>query len=217
MYRNATIGRIVERGRNAYFGIPRKFAGEAYPNCPNSAKTCMYIHPDVDSAVAPTGSAATPQSRRKSTPLCKFYPNCTNPSCPFLHQDAEGAIPPYGAPLAPVKPAPAPATTKVPIPCRDGSACTRTDCHFLHPWDNKFGSTPCKFGAGCTRSDCAYKHSPRPLAHRNRTAVFNQPHVSERSFSVADEGIVERIPVPNNAVGAAAMMKGEDADVMMDG
>lgn len=68
---------------------------------------------------------------------------------------------------------------------------------FIKPLPHLF---QCRFGPSCQRyPDCPFEHPIPPTQHRNKQLVLNKPHVSERGFSVADDEVVERIPVGESA------------------
>lgn len=47
--------------------------------------------------------------------------------------------------------------------------------------------------------NCPFQHPIPPGQHRNKQLVLNKPHVSDRGFSVAEDEILERIPVGESA------------------
>ncbi|KAI9288376.1 hypothetical protein BC943DRAFT_316385 [Umbelopsis sp. AD052] len=159
-----------KKGDECPFWHPRTLCRD-FPNCPKAANECLYVHPEIAKS-------------EDAKPNCRYWPNCTNPRCPYPH------------PLGNAK-----ANKRNPTPCRDGDNCTRPGCHFTHPRDNlSASSTLCRFGPNCQRyPDCPFEHPIPPTQHRNKQLVLNKPHVSERGFSVADDEVVERIPVGETA------------------
>ncbi|OQV12114.1 hypothetical protein BV898_13593 [Hypsibius exemplaris] len=94
------------------------------PKCAKTAEVCPFYHPACrngkycrfgDSCVYDHSGAATANGNAKQLvtkkPICRFYPNCTQPQCPFLHKQA--------------------------IPCSFGTYCRMgpQKCTFLHPED----------------------------------------------------------------------------------
>lgn len=282
------------KGNNCQYFHPTRMC-TAYPNCPNTGKTCNFIHPDgnpneahqakesredsnrVDNGHNPIASQSHWQTTQQmpfhhnllassvpgskipckfgsacakpgctffhqkhvggNAPPCKFYPNCTNVSCPFMHPGGNSSkFSSYGEPLAASTPEdvemedtsakptvqelldrplsdrpkasmrPSNPFKKVSIPCREGAACARPDCHFTHPWDIPTSSNvPCRFGAACTKPGCSFQH-PR---HQNRSATFNKPvseHVSERNFSLSE---VDEQILPGGGSGVESDVKME--------
>ncbi|KAM3583041.1 hypothetical protein VKS41_004796 [Umbelopsis sp. WA50703] len=159
------------KGEDCPFWHPRTLCRD-FPNCPRKANECLYIHPEAPKSV---------ETKAK----CKFWPNCTNPQCPYTH--------PLGAP--------APIVKRNPTPCREGDNCTRPGCYFTHPRDGPAGTaTLCRFGPMCQKyPNCPFQHPIPPVQHRNKQLVLNKQHVSDRGFSVAEDEIVERIPVGESA------------------
>jgi len=138
-----------------------------FPNCPNPADKCLYIHPATS---GPTAAANAAPSTTPSTTLCKFGAYCKNPECPYRHVTPKASD----------------------IPCRFYPNCTNPTCPFKHDptaavvaaatatdGDASMASSqattmstakpnaanpplkvpvPCRDGAGCTRPGCYYMH-----------------------------------------------------------
>ncbi|KAI8061217.1 hypothetical protein BDF21DRAFT_134883 [Thamnidium elegans] len=154
-----------------------------FPNCPNPTIECMFIHPEIAKPVMP-------QQIKKLAVPCRFFPYCSNPQCPFLHP---AVTQPY---FMQPKPSFIATGQRVQIPCKNADSCTRPDCHFLHPKDpNPHTEVICKFDGACTRPNCFYKHTQL----NNPNKVFIKPDLTNRSFSVAEDEVVERITVGNSA------------------
>ncbi|GAA5804250.1 hypothetical protein HPULCUR_009737 [Helicostylum pulchrum] len=154
-----------------------------FPNCPKPAIECMFIHPEIAKSVMP-------QQIKKLAVPCKFFPYCSNPACPFVHPVV--AQPYYMQP----KPSFTAPGQRLQIPCKNADACTRPDCHFLHPKDpNPQADIVCKFDGACTRPNCFYKHTQI----NNPNKVFINSDLTNRSFSVAEDEVVERITVGDSA------------------
>ncbi|ORY05761.1 hypothetical protein K493DRAFT_33452 [Basidiobolus meristosporus CBS 931.73] len=158
-----------------------------YPNCKNAH--CTYSHvdepqPNYGESLAPESAPVPNPSYVRKVPVqCRDGSNCTRPGCHFLH---------------PGETAPEQPTNKVPIQCRDGAECKRPGCHFLHPGEEMTpNAIPCRFGVYCKRPDCKFSHP-------HRQAGGN--HISERPFSVANDNVVEKIPVMNgNLTGGTSV------------
>ncbi|GAA5834033.1 hypothetical protein JCM9279_004197 [Rhodotorula babjevae] len=148
---------------------------------------CPYSHP---SPVATKESGLV-----LSSDPCDKQLKCEDPDCPMSHvSKAQKTHPPSSTASsspAPSRPPPAAAAAAAAAsspssiagagikPCKFGSACTRPNCVFRHPWDQPgpggAGQQTCRYGAACTRPDCHFAHpSRRPAAYsRNQfSATF---------------------------------------------
>jgi hypothetical protein len=88
--------------------------------------------------------------------------------------------------------------------CRNGTNCTRPDCHFTHT------ETACKFNP-CLNPNCIYKHeegqqqAPAPGENPFGNKVWTAPgkgrgeHVSERKFINTDDAMEEELIIPGAA------------------
>lgn len=110
--------------------------------------------------------------------VCKFFPNCTNPTCPFKHPKQQCKFYPncmnpncnFVHPEAP--------------PCRNGGDCTVEGCKFAHV------KTMCKFNP-CKNQFCPYKHEE---GQRAVQPDGTKDHVSDRKF--ADTNGAEELVLP---------------------
>jgi len=91
-----------------------------------------------------TPPLVTPMSlAQKPTPLCHYFPNCTNPNCTFSHPNVRGGT-----------------------ECKFGAACTRVGCVFVHPERPTTSPTPttpapntiCRFYPNCLNKHCPFIH-----------------------------------------------------------
>ncbi|ODV62368.1 mRNA-binding protein NAB2 ASCRUDRAFT_74760 [Ascoidea rubescens DSM 1968] len=112
----------------------------------------------------------------RSLDACKFGSSCLNPRCRFRH-------------------------ASTPVVCRDGLDCKRIDCYFTHPIN-----LDCRFGINCKNKFCLFKHPEgrddlvnKPLVwrkddHNSSTPNAATTKISERSFAVADDEVMEDAP-----------------------
>lgn len=105
--------------------------------------------------------------------LCRFWPNCTNPTCEFMH----------------------PKSTK--IKCKFGLKCFRPDCKFVHPagWycapvpkycapvpkknASESGKIPCRYDPNCTRIGCYFSH---PIRDANNKTFMKDTKALSKSL-----------------------------------
>lgn len=147
----------------------------AYPNCPNPAGTCNFLHPDQDQeliaalAISREKYAKSKEEfnerknaeyERKNAELlitqasCKFGLRCGKDTCPFAH------------------PTPANPSAKITTLdwCPEGKNCIDTECSKAHPPPataksvklpdlNEIALEQCKFGASCTNQKCPRRHA----------------------------------------------------------
>ncbi|KAJ1978234.1 hypothetical protein H4R33_006027 [Dimargaris cristalligena] len=145
-----------------FYHHPSRLCG-LLPNCPYTAQTCDYIHPEMEPPQhAPTttlcrfGVACTnryctfahPNSTK--APICAYHPNCLRPDCKYEHP-GRGSLS-IGA-------------KKVPVLCREGTKCQRPNCFFTHP-----GDTPIEPPGDAENGG-------------NDMQVESKPHISDRPFA----------------------------------
>ncbi|KAG1055622.1 hypothetical protein G6F43_002421 [Rhizopus delemar] len=158
-----------------------------FPNCPNKANECMFIHPE--NATKLNTSAYSQPSVKLPYP-CKFFPYCNNPVCPYVHPLPQQtfymqAQPSYAA------------GQRVLTPCKNGDNCTRPGCHFLHPKDpNPYADIICKYDGACMRPNCIYKHTKENTLGKVSNTLQNG---NIRQFSVPENQVEERIIVGESA------------------
>lgn len=126
------------------------------------------------------GRHPSPATKRahQDEQVCKFFPNCTNPTCPFKHPKQQCKFYPncmnpncnFVHPEAP--------------PCRNGGDCTVEGCKFAHV------KVMCKFNP-CKNQFCPYKHEEGQRAIHPDGA---KEHVSDRKF--VDLNGAEELVVP---------------------
>ncbi|KAI8799551.1 hypothetical protein BJ742DRAFT_845347 [Cladochytrium replicatum] len=176
----------------------------AYPNCPNTAETCLYIHPTPAPVVAATGSipGLTP---------CRFGAMCTRPGCHFAHPSPASLARMGGA-------GPGASRPQLNIPCKFYPNCSNPQCPYVHPYSSILASSvpfatsvqavpaagsatgpeseiPCRYEPFCTRPGCRFKHGPvvemkNASEKYRRSANGNaQTHISARLFAVEGDEI----------------------------
>ncbi|KAG0046359.1 hypothetical protein BGZ83_008459 [Gryganskiella cystojenkinii] len=170
------------QGDMCQFWHPKELCPD-FPNCPNPANSCMYVHPLAEPTAEQAAAAARQallQSMRNGnsfqqfnpaagmfggngvqTPFgqaqqqeCKFGARCTRPDCKFRHSERDA----------------------MKQKCRFFPKCTKPDCPFYHPpygeslapeatMDESGAEkmedrlpTPCRFGDMCTRPGCHFTH-----------------------------------------------------------
>ncbi|KAG1716488.1 hypothetical protein ID866_692 [Astraeus odoratus] len=121
--------------------------------CTNSQ--CRFSHP---SPVATAESGVV-----LSTDACEKGKDCQDKDCIKSHVSPAVNNPsaemPKVAPIHPVHtnthPTPSHSHPSS-VPCRFGSACTRSGCLYSHPRPQF--AQPCRFGTACTRAACPFQH-----------------------------------------------------------
>lgn len=102
-------------------------------------------------------------------PACKFAERCTNIHCIFSH-NGEKSLNSLSSTL-----------------CKFYPNCMNAGCPYKHPINKS-----CRFGSNCTNTDCLYLHdgSTNTLSSlSNKKWVAPKPHISDRRFAVADNGV----------------------------
>ncbi|CAO3564963.1 unnamed protein product [Mortierella alpina] len=124
----------------------------AYPNCPNAADTCLYVHPlaepTAEQLAAARRQALMQSMRNKNAGDSTANHNGNAMQMPF----ALGS--------------------QALQECKFGARCTRADCKFRHPEGDSTASTqqqqqqPCRFYPNCTKPNCPFYHPSlgEPLA-----------------------------------------------------
>lgn len=160
------------QGENCQFWHPKALCAD-YPNCPNTADTCLYVHPLAEPTTEQVAAAA-----RQA--LMQSMRNNTNPS---------------GAPLNALQ-MPFALGNQRPDDCKFGARCTRADCKFRHPEGTHNQQPPqqsqqqqlCRFYPHCTKPNCPFFHP----------AATDAPQDSSMDTVGAADGqeVVNRLPVP---------------------
>ncbi|KAI0175762.1 hypothetical protein GGR52DRAFT_570750 [Hypoxylon sp. FL1284] len=144
------------------------------------------------------GRHPSPATKRahQDEQVCKFFPNCTNPTCPFKHPKQEckfypNCMNPNCNFIHPERP-----------PCRNGGDCTVEGCKFAHV------KVMCKFNP-CKNQFCPYKHEEGQRAIQPDGA---KEHVSDRKF--VDQNGSEELVVPGGEATAVAAASAEEPAAM---
>lgn len=122
-----------------------------------------------------TTSSHAPLTER-TLEQCKFGSHCKNFRCPKRHATSS-------------------------VMCRDGAACVRIDCSFMHPLNE-----PCKYGVNCTNTNCAFQHPEgRQISEYGATPVGNKVWINghsqntgstaQRQFAVSEDQVLEQAPI----------------------
>jgi len=115
------------QGENCQFWHPKELC-QAFPNCPNPASSCMYVHPQAELTAEQAAAAARQALMQSMRPNgsgfggapfapgaqqqeCKFGARCTRPDCKFRHSERDANK----------------------QKCRFFPNCTKPDCPFFHP------------------------------------------------------------------------------------
>ncbi|KNC97579.1 uncharacterized protein SPPG_07051 [Spizellomyces punctatus DAOM BR117] len=188
-----------KRGSNCVFWHPTQPC-RAFPSCPKGNQ-CLYVHPTDQYPIAckfgvqcmrPGCSFTHPPGHHSmghaGKPLCRFDPNCTKPGCPFLHKSLHknGSVNVFS--MVPGK-TPSTEVTSGTV-CKFEPFCQRPNCAFQHP----SRSTPIPVFKSKKFVETVEKDSPsmgQPSGNngrwKNKSVVFNKPHISERSFALPED------------------------------
>ncbi|KAF9966364.1 hypothetical protein BGZ70_002562 [Mortierella alpina] len=132
-----------EKAELCPFWHPKELCA-AYPNCPNAADTCLYVHPlaepTAEQLAAARRQALMQSMRNKNAGDSTANHNGSAMQMPF----ALGS--------------------QALQECKFGARCTRADCKFRHPEGDSTASTqqqqqqPCRFYPNCTKPNCPFYH-----------------------------------------------------------
>ncbi|TPX56385.1 hypothetical protein SpCBS45565_g08422 [Spizellomyces sp. 'palustris'] len=138
---------------------------------------CSFTHPPGHHSMGHAGK-----------PLCRFDPNCTKPGCPFLHKSLHknGSVNVFS--MVPGK-TPSTEVTSATV-CKFEPFCQRPNCAFQHP--SRSAPIPVfksKKFVESVEKDSSPMGQPSGNNGRwkNKSVVFNKPHISERSFALAED------------------------------
>ncbi|KAG0213665.1 hypothetical protein BGX28_003818 [Mortierella sp. GBA30] len=140
-----------EKGELCPFWHPKELCAD-YPNCPNSADTCLYVHPLAEPTAEQLAAArrqALMQSMRSKS------------------SGGDIAVNPMGTAMQ----MPFALGSQALHECKFGARCTRADCKFRHSdRESKNMQQPqqqqCRFYPNCTKPNCPFYHPSygEPLA-----------------------------------------------------
>ncbi|KAG0247319.1 hypothetical protein BG011_001682, partial [Mortierella polycephala] len=131
---------------------PKELCAE-YPNCPNSADTCLYVHPLAE----PTAEQIAAARRQALQSMRKSKGDAGAGGANGGAADNGNAM---QMPFA--------LGAKELEECRFGESCSRPDCKFLHPERKQ---AACRFYPNCTKANCPFYHPSTAYAAPQDSAM----------------------------------------------
>ncbi|KAG0225300.1 hypothetical protein BGW41_004735, partial [Actinomortierella wolfii] len=136
-----------QSGDQCRFWHPKELC-QAYPNCPNSADTCLFVHPLAE----PTADQLAAARRMRSTQQ--------EQKSGFDESAADGEDTGLRALRALGSSSNGSFAGRV-EDCKFGLACTRPGCLFRHPGrSNDASQQQCRYYPNCTKPNCPFFHPP---------------------------------------------------------
>ncbi|CAG8524705.1 5402_t:CDS:10, partial [Ambispora leptoticha] len=180
-----------------------------FPNCPNSDRTCLYIHPATDVFDSyprnPFGANSITQTSRQQTMRRNIAPT---QSAGFVSSEKNSNILNENPTKQNGTTNGEPTTTAAPaILCKFGEACAKPICMFAHASPASIGTgtapsvlieTPCKYDTECTNPKCKFAHSSPAAAIATQEPCRYYPNCQNQNcpYLHTDYGDESKVPTP---------------------
>ncbi|KAF9973942.1 hypothetical protein BGZ73_002785 [Actinomortierella ambigua] len=164
-----------QSGDQCRFWHPKELC-QAYPNCPNSADTCLFVHPLAEPTTDQLAAARRMRSSQPQESHDGFEDTAANGDEMGLRAlRALGSS--NGAFAGRVE------------DCKFGLACTRPGCTFRHPGRSMDqAQQQCRYYPNCTKPNCPFYHPPYGEALSAKDASMGDAN--------AVKPVVTRLPIP---------------------